>query len=171
MNDRFYALSGLGYGRANTPGEAIENYVEAQMRSLPAASTIYGTPKKWEKALRTGDAKAQVWLVPEGTVGHVQGSGLQWISEGPDGENIYTPARGSERLDFTPEHLEWMAGFPPECDSVTFSREQIEAWVGFTLTDQQLLDLEETAPNSSIPDAFAAIATEGFGWSGPDEEV
>lgn len=51
---------------------------------------------------------------------------------------------------------------------VNFSREQIEAWVGFALTDDQIEQLEEAAPNSSIPQAFEAIATEGLGFSEPD---
>lgn len=41
---------------------------------------------------------------------------------------------------------------------VSFTREQVEAWVGHPLTDEQVADIQEVAPNSSIPDAIETIA-------------
>lgn len=79
---RYWAISGLGYGKGNTPGEAIENYVAAQKRNLPAKSTIYGTPKKWDEALRTGEAKADVWRAPDGATGFVLDPSLKWEIDG-----------------------------------------------------------------------------------------
>lgn len=50
---------------------------------------------------------------------------------------------------------------------VSFTRAQIEAWVGFPLTDDQVSDLEETLPNSSLPDCVATVATEALGFATP----
>ena len=41
---------------------------------------------------------------------------------------------------------------------LTFTRGQVEAWVGHALTDEQVADIEEVAPNSSIPIAIETIA-------------
>jgi hypothetical protein len=114
---RFWAISGLGWGKGNTPGEAIENYVEAQLRNWPAKSTVYKTPMKWAKALRTGEAKPDVWLAPEGTTGFVSGMGSHWTSPGEDGEDVHTEFRGEEMLDFTAERLEFLASFADKEDS------------------------------------------------------
>lgn len=73
---RYYALSGLGWGRGNTPGEAIENYVESNSRNWKM--TIFKSRAGFEKALRTGDAKPQVWHAPEGATGFVQDTILRW---------------------------------------------------------------------------------------------
>lgn len=109
---RYYAISGFGYGRGDTPGEAIEQYVSAQLRSFPAKSTRFGTPKKWEAALRTGEAKAVVWLAPEGTTGFVLESGsVRWLSNDANDKTIYTEARAEERLDKSPEFLEQLAAY------------------------------------------------------------
>lgn len=50
---------------------------------------------------------------------------------------------------------------------ITFTREQVEAWVGHTLTDDQVEELEDAAALSSIPDAFETIAHEALGIACP----
>jgi hypothetical protein len=45
---------------------------------------------------------------------------------------------------------------------LTFTRGQVEAWVGHALTDEQVIDIEECAPDSSIPNAIEMIAHEAL---------
>lgn len=90
---RFYAISGIGYGKGFTPEEAQENYVATQLRNYPARSTVYGTRKKWQEALTTGDAKAIVWEAPEGTTGFVLDGRVRW----QDADGKYTDADLSHR--------------------------------------------------------------------------
>lgn len=92
---RYWAISGMGYGKGNTPGEAIENYVATQKRNLPAKSTVFKTPKAWDEALRTGAAKADVWHAPEGTVGFVLDPSLKW--ETADG--TYVAATRDQKME------------------------------------------------------------------------
>lgn len=90
---QFWAISSIGYGKGFTADEAIENYVSTQLRNFPASSTVYKTKAKWEQALRTGEAQAQVWKSPAGTTGFTLGfGGLQW--ERPGG---YVPAIWADR--------------------------------------------------------------------------
>lgn len=98
---RFWAISGLGYGRGFTPGEAIENYVATQLRNMPAKNTIFETKPKWEKALRTGEAKARVWHAPEGVTGFVTDGRLHWLMPGPDGKDVYVDPHLDQLLDDT----------------------------------------------------------------------
>lgn len=90
---RFYAISGLGYGKGFTATEAYENYVQTQLRNTRAKDTIYETKPKFEAALRTGDLKPDIWQAPEGTAGFVIDSSLRWY----DDDDNYTAA--------TEEHL------------------------------------------------------------------
>lgn len=41
---------------------------------------------------------------------------------------------------------------------ITLTREQLEAWAGRELDDEEVVALELAIPNSSIPDAVATIA-------------
>lgn len=41
---------------------------------------------------------------------------------------------------------------------ISFTRDQIEAWAGFTLTDEQVTDLENILPNSTFPETVALVA-------------
>lgn len=97
-NAPFWAISGIGYGKGFTPEEAVENYVKTQLRNYSAKSTIYKTRPKWEAALRTGDAKPQVWRSPEGFTGFTLGSGLQWTRE-VDGKTEYREAQAGDRVE------------------------------------------------------------------------
>lgn len=86
---RYWAISGLGYGKGFTPEEAVENYVAIQLRNYRAKDTIFGTRPKFEAALREGEVKAEVWKAPEGTTGFVvDHRGLQWY----DADSTYTAA-------------------------------------------------------------------------------
>lgn len=40
---------------------------------------------------------------------------------------------------------------------IVLTREQLEAWAGRTLTDDQIERLDNAIPNSSIPEAIAEI--------------
>lgn len=95
---RFWAISGIGYGKGFTPGEAIENYVAVQMRDTPAKNTIFGTRAKWEAALRTGEAKADVWHAPEGVTGFVTDGRLHWLTPGEDGKDVYLDPNAVDQL-------------------------------------------------------------------------
>lgn len=90
---RFYAISGIGYGKGDTPEEAVDNYVATQLRNHPAKNTVFKTKPKWEAALRSGDAKGIVWEAPEGTVGFVLDGRVRW----EDAEGNYTNANVSQR--------------------------------------------------------------------------
>ena len=56
-------------------------------------------------------------------------------------------------------------------EDVTITREQLEAWVGHRLTDEDVAEIDDAVPNSSIPDAIACIASDALGLTDPDEEV
>lgn len=83
---RFYAISGIGYGKGFTAEEAVENYVKIQLRNHPAKNTVFGTRAKWEAALRTGEAKPQVWHAPEGATGFILDSRIHWTMK--DGSHV-----------------------------------------------------------------------------------
>jgi hypothetical protein len=54
---------------------------------------------------------------------------------------------------------EILSGVPDEEEKgITLTRDQLNAWSGFDLTDDQVEELEEAIPNSSIPEAIAMIA-------------
>lgn len=91
---RYYALNGIGWGRGNTPGEAIENFVANVGRRWK--TTVYKSRASFEKELRTGDIKPQVWHAPEGTTGFVLDSILNWTSG--DDNDVYTPADYRDQL-------------------------------------------------------------------------
>lgn len=93
-NSRYFAISGIGYGKGDSPVEAIENYVETQLRNIRAKDTIFGTKAKLEEGLRTGNFQAIVWKAPEDATGFVLGMGLQW--EMSDGR--YVPAVEDDQL-------------------------------------------------------------------------
>jgi hypothetical protein len=65
---------------------------------------------------------------------------------------------------------EILSGIPDEDDrpGITLTRGQLEAWVGFTLTDEQVEQLDEAIPNSSIPEAISTIAIEALGLTEED---
>ena len=94
---RFWAISGLGYGKGFTPEEAVENYVKSQLRNIRASDTIFKTRPKFEAALRDGEAKAQVWKSPEGYTGFVTGMGSQWTRE-VDGKTEYREFAAEDRV-------------------------------------------------------------------------
>lgn len=48
----------------------------------------------------------------------------------------------------------WGGGRP----GITITRDQLEAWVGYPLTDDQVSDLEDAISTSSIPEAFDLMA-------------
>jgi hypothetical protein len=95
---RHFAISGIGYGKGFSPAEALDNYVKIQLRNIPADRTIFKTRKAWEEALRSGEAKASVWVAPEGWDGFLlSDEGLSWTRE-VDGQKEYRKARIEERV-------------------------------------------------------------------------
>lgn len=93
---RFFAISAIGYGRGFTEEEALENYVKIQLQSIPVKSTIFKTKRQWEAALRTGDARPQIWQAPEGWNGFTYGwDGLMWKRE-VDGKTEHRKAQIQE---------------------------------------------------------------------------
>ena len=97
---RFFAISSIGYGKGFTAEEAVENYVATQLANHPASSTVFGTKAKWEEALRSGEAQADVWQAPEGWTGFVLGfDGLHWtrdVEEGGETKRRHQAANGRE---------------------------------------------------------------------------
>jgi hypothetical protein len=99
---RYWAISGLGYGKGFTPAEAVDNYIKTQMRNHPARTTVFKTAKAWRAALTTGECRAQVWKSPEGYDGFTVGIGSMWTRELPDGSHDYRQFRAEDRVDFDP---------------------------------------------------------------------
>jgi hypothetical protein len=48
----------------------------------------------------------------------------------------------------------------PDSVTISITREQLEAWAGEPLTDEQVTRIDACIPQSSIPDAIAAIAAQ-----------
>lgn len=53
---------------------------------------------------------------------------------------------------------------------ITITRDQLETWVGHELTDDQVDDIGECVPNSSIPQAIASIALDALNITDPKED-
>ena len=45
---------------------------------------------------------------------------------------------------------------------ISLSRDQLEAWARRPLSDDEVAAIDESIPNSSIPDAIDTIANEGI---------
>jgi hypothetical protein len=60
---------------------------------------------------------------------------------------------------------EILSAVPDDARGITLTRDQLNAWTGWDLTDEQVEQLEDAIPNSSIPDAVAEIM-EGIGDGG-----
>lgn len=97
-NARYFAISGLGYGKGFTVAEAIENYVQTQLVNHRAEDTIFETRPKFEAALREGNLKAEVWLAPEGFTGFMTGQGAHWTRE-VDGKTEYREFTVEDRVE------------------------------------------------------------------------
>lgn len=78
---RYWAISGMGYGKGFTPEEAVENYVVTQMRNYRVKDTVFKTKKEFETALRTGEVRPAMFRSPEGYTGFQMGMGSQWVKE------------------------------------------------------------------------------------------
>jgi hypothetical protein len=98
-NARYYAISSIGWGRATTPAQAIENYVTQNGGQWK--STIYKTRKQWETSLRVGDARATLFIAPEGATGFYLDGAVHWMFEG-EGGTTYADVKEGERLDRDP---------------------------------------------------------------------
>lgn len=64
---RFYAITGIGYGKGFTAEEAVENYIATQCRNFKASR---------EEVL--AESWGRIWQAPEGTIGFVLDSSVQW---------------------------------------------------------------------------------------------
>lgn len=53
---------------------------------------------------------------------------------------------------------------------ITFTRDQVEAWVGHVLTDDEIKEIEDALPNSSLPECVEAVAHEALGIDGEGRE-
>ena len=54
--------------------------------------------------------------------------------------------------------MEILSAVPDDRRGIELTREQLEAWAGMTLSDEEIEALEESIPNSSIPEAIATMA-------------
>lgn len=55
--------------------------------------------------------------------------------------------------------------------TVQITREQLEGWSGRSLTDDQVVRLDEAIPDSSIPSAIDTLVHAlGVAWAGGDDE-
>lgn len=64
---------------------------------------------------------------------------------------------------------EILSGLPEDQRGITLTRDQLEAWAGFTLSDEEVEALEESIPNSSIPEAIQMIAEQNHEEMSADE--
>lgn len=98
ISHNFYAISGLGWGRGETPDAARKAYVETQLRNYQASMTVFKTKPKFRAALESGELAPDVWQPPTGTVGFViDHRGLMWY----DADDNYTPAAVEQRVEST----------------------------------------------------------------------
>lgn len=72
---QFYVITGLGWGVADTPSEAVANYERIQRRNFPHLT---------DEDLK--EAWGFVWKVPKGTTGfyHDWQNGLTWTTDGDE---------------------------------------------------------------------------------------
>lgn len=75
---RFYAITGIGYGKGFDAQEASRNYVNTQLRNVPAEQTVFKTRAKFRAALVTGELKPEVYYAPDGASGFRLGSDFVW---------------------------------------------------------------------------------------------
>lgn len=88
---RYYAISGIGYGKGHTPEEAVENYYEIQQRNF---RHLHRTKPGRIKALKV-DAPPTVFHAPEGVNGFILDSVVRW--QMTDGTVV--PASDDQRVD------------------------------------------------------------------------
>jgi len=53
---------------------------------------------------------------------------------------------------------------------LTFTREQVEEWIGHCITDDELEELERVLPYSSLPNCVETVAHEALNLTGPESE-
>jgi hypothetical protein len=68
----------------------------------------------------------------------------------------------SENNPFRNPFREIMSAIPDHRPGITLTRGQLEAWAGAELTDENVEELEQAIPNSSIPESIAVIAESIF---------
>lgn len=80
---RFWAISGLGYGKGFSEEEAKENYVQIQLRNWTRMG-YSGPSKDLEDALRNGELRPVTFKSPEGVDGFISDGSVYWTTEGSD---------------------------------------------------------------------------------------
>lgn len=100
---RYWAITGLGWGRGETAEEATANYVAAQLRNYRAADTVFETRPKFKAALETGECAARVWQAPEGTEGFYADPTIHW--QGANDEDLGTASAETMVVDPHPTQV------------------------------------------------------------------
>lgn len=82
MQQQYYAISSLGWGKGDTPDEARAVHREAQLHNYRPEQLVFKTRAGFEQALDSGPVEPDIWAVPEGTRGFVMGTqGVEWELE------------------------------------------------------------------------------------------
>lgn len=77
MSHIYYAITGIGWGRGETPQAALGAYLNTQLRNFPRLSVddLLGEDSPW----------GFIWRSPQGTTGFYDSpSGMFWRVEGSD---------------------------------------------------------------------------------------
>lgn len=62
-------------------------------------------------------------------------------------------------MEYLPEPNTALTDYPADdAPTITITRDQLECWVGRKLTDEEVRDIDNAVPDSTIPDAIADIA-------------
>lgn len=64
----------------------------------------------------------------------------------------------SESNPFRNPFREILSAIPDHRPGIFLTRDQLQAWAGRELTDEEVEALEEAIPNSSIPESIATIS-------------
>lgn len=84
---RYWAISGIGWGRGTSPDEAVQNYIETQQLNHKHLTE--------EQLAQGGELGPDVWYAPEGTEGFVLGGKLIWVTA----DDVYTDAELSQKIE------------------------------------------------------------------------
>lgn len=98
---RFYAITGLGWGRGDTAQEAIDNYLRVVRKNFPHLSDE-----------ERDEVWGFVWEAPEGTTGFFIDNRVHWL----DAEERPTVCEPTERRQAIGTLPDWVE-FTPEVQS------------------------------------------------------
>jgi len=93
MTNTYWAISGLGWGKGETPEKAVKTYLRVQRQNFRHLSA--------EEIL---EARGQVLLAPEGATGFAMGFEDSWLDA--DGGPL-------SEIDYPTQVVAWIGALPP----------------------------------------------------------